>query len=206
MRIGIIADGQSEVGALPLLLDKLEIPEVTIINPRFADLQPKATPAQICKAAESRIKALIQNDNVEKIVVLIDLEDRDDCPGDWANAVTQEFRRRGFHDVIVVIKNRKFENWLISDIENIRKRMPGRIAMGEGVIRAIRGSGADSFADAETVLDTACIGKNYNKRKDSVQICRVADPLAIAINSRSFRRFLRVVGHPSYEQQSRRPR
>jgi len=202
MRIGLIADGQSEVGALPQLLNRLGIPDVIIIGPRYADLQPKATAAQIAKAAESRIRTLMAQAAVDRIVIMIDHEDRDDCPGEWARTLCQEFVGNGFDNVSVVVKNRKFENWLIADPENIQEEMPARFSFDRTVVRSIQGGGADNIEDAELILDRASIGKNYNKTKDASQICRNIEPLMVAKNSRSFRRFLRLLGHPQYRNQS----
>jgi hypothetical protein len=47
--------------------------------------------------------------------------------------------------------------------------------------------------------------EDYNKTKDAPGITAKLDPLAMALNSRSFRRLLRCLGHPDYASQSARP-
>jgi hypothetical protein len=47
--------------------------------------------------------------------------------------------------------------------------------------------------------------KRLKKSRPNQQIAAQCDPLRVAQNSRSFRRFLRVAGHADYLQQSKLP-
>ena len=76
------------------------------------------------------------------------------------------------------------------------------------VTKAFRQSVSSNKAhvrDAEALLKQSAKSRAYHKRQDAVAIAREIEPLRAAANSRSFRRFLRVTGHPQYEKQSKRP-
>jgi hypothetical protein len=104
---------------------------------------------------------------------------------------------------IVVIKNRMFENWLVADVEAV-KIQRARFRLSTAAERSIVPNKADNVAALE-VLKTAAVRTSYSKVPDSQRILERADIQRIAANSRSFRRLLRVVGHPGYAGQSRLP-
>ncbi len=110
MRIGLVVDGQAEVFAVRELVNQLAIPHVQFLNPIYADMQPKATPHQIARSALNKCQIHLAR-NVELIVVLIDREDRGDCPSRFAANIRAAFVRLGLASIEVVVKDRKFENW-----------------------------------------------------------------------------------------------
>jgi hypothetical protein len=55
------------------------------------------------------------------------------------------------------------------------------------------------------LLKRAAQGDAYEKVQDAKRILERADVLRLATNSRSFRRFLRVIEHPTYREQSAAP-
>jgi hypothetical protein len=55
------------------------------------------------------------------------------------------------------------------------------------------------------MLKRAAVRRDYDKAEDALRILTDAQPLRMAANSRSFRKFLRSVGHASYRTQSKRP-
>ena len=59
--------------------------------------------------------------------------------------------------------------------------------------------------DALAILTAACIGNADDKVKDGKRTMERSAVSRIAANSRSFRRFLRVLDHPNYVDQSRLP-
>jgi len=103
----------------------------------------------------------------------------------------------------VVMKNRMFENWLVSDLVAFSNQ-GARFRVTGGMRSAVEPNRADG-ADALAWLKRACIGASYAKVEDAKRILGRADPVRMAQNSRSFRRLMRVVRHPVYLTQSRRP-
>jgi hypothetical protein len=80
VRIGLIVDGIGEVRALPQLFSRINTPHELLLRPTKGDVQPKATLARIALAAADACQILEQR-RVDLSVILIDLEDRHDCPG-----------------------------------------------------------------------------------------------------------------------------
>ncbi len=166
-------------------------------------MQPKSEPGQIAGKAIKKVK--IQRDRgADLIVVLIDREDRKECPTEFADQLKRAFAKRGYDAVNVVVKNRTFENWLIADVEAL-KQLPGRFKVTKTFERTVSPNKADNVGDAEALLNKIGVKQRYHKRRDAVRITAVQETLNIAKNSRSFRRFLHVVGHPQYLSQSKRP-
>ncbi|MCH8961998.1 MAG: DUF4276 family protein, partial [Bacteroidetes bacterium] len=107
-------------------------------------------------------------------------------------------------DVTVVVKNHSFENWLIADVKALRS-LRGRFKVTRSFEKKVIPNKADHVADAEGLLNTIAVKRPYHKRRDAVHVTAVQEALEMARNSRSFRRFLRDVGHPQYLSQSKRP-
>jgi hypothetical protein len=201
VKIGIIADGSAESQALRLLTRQIRIEGTQILDPIYADMQPTSTPRQIAKSAEEGIKYL-KRKQAARVIVLVDREDLKGSPSDLATSLETAFREKGHSHICVVIKNRKFENWLIADPQAFKK-MPARYKVTLAFEKAVVPDKADSVEDAEAHINRIVKGKDkYHKRRDAVQITAKQDCLEIGQNSRSFRRFLRLVGHPDYEDQS----
>jgi len=104
----------------------------------------------------------------------------------------------------VVVKRRKLENWLAADPHALKK-MPKRFKVTRSFEKAVSPNKADSVRDAEALLDRIAIGQSFHKRTDARKIAARQNPLRVAANSRSFRRFLRLAEHPTYAKQSARP-
>jgi hypothetical protein len=138
---------------------------------------------------------------VTDIVVLLDREDRQECPGQLAGEILDNLEIPPGCFGFVVIKDRMFENWLVADVATLRK-FPGRYALSAADERRIVPDGADKL-DALRIMK-GITSPSYAKVSDSRKIMEAADPMAVAANSRSFRRLLRVLGAPPYENQSRR--
>lgn len=199
MKIGIIVEGQEEQQSLRYIVEKIRIEGKQILAPIFAPIEPKATPQQIIKAMESRLKLLSKAD---KIIVLIDIENLDVCPGDRASSLERVFIDRGYENIEVVIKKRQFENWLIADPDAISQLR--NFDMSEGFRRSVNNN-ADNVDDPVRLLSNIKNDRRYfHKTKDGSAIAKQVDYLRIASNSRSFRRFLRVLGYPLYLHQSKR--
>jgi hypothetical protein len=204
MRVGVLVDGDAESQALRNLTRRIAIPGVQVADPIYAPMQPNATPERIVADAKERLEALVAVRRVNKVLVLIDRESRTECPGIWATTLGASFHAAGYPLVSVVVKNRKLENWLISDT-SVFRRARGRYKLTNSFINSVERNKADNVEDAETLLNSIVIGSSYHKRKDAAQITALQDPITMALHSRSFRRLLRLLGDSSYESQSRRP-
>jgi hypothetical protein len=202
MTIGTIVDGQAEALSYPYLFKRIAIRGVSLLSPIYADMQPKATPAQIVKAAASRLNLAVAR-GADRQLVLLDLEDRKECPGDFAEAITKALHAAGFVNAMALVKRTCFENWLVADPDALSE-MPARFDVQEWFRNAVIPNKADSVK-AESLLARICHKDSYNKRSDPPRILSRAHPERIARNSRSFRRFLRLIGHPNYKSQSRSP-
>ena len=186
MSLGIVVDGDAEAIALGEITSRLQGCPRQVLRPIYASLQPKASPAQIAKAASPRIE-LLQARGATRLVVLIDREDRTDSPSAWASAIQIAFGGIGIPGVAVVVKNRKFENWLASH-PNALRSMPKRWRVTNGFENAVSPNRADSVVDAEMLLNTIVQGKSrYHKRHDAIRIAQRIGVLDAAANSRAFR-------------------
>lgn len=206
MRIGIVVDGRAEFRSLGHVLVRVRTGH-TILDPLYADIQPSAPPGRNAGAVESRLR-LLGARRVDLAVVLVDREDQTECPQAIAEGLLAALHpfcaRHAIPNSAVVVKDSKYENWLVADIETLQG-MPKRFRITRAHARSVAPNRADA-ADGMRLLSSAAIGKPYSKVEDAARIMRRADPLSIARNSRSFRRFLRVLGHDLYRTQSRQPR
>lgn len=203
MKVGIVVDGDAESQALKLLMQRIEIEGVQWLKPAHAKMHPSSPPGRIARTAIKKVD--IQRDRgADLIVVLIDREDRDECPPAFARQIKQAFAQLGYDDITVVVKNRTFENWLIADIDAL-KELSGLFSVTRSFERTVSPNKADNVGDAEALLKKIAVKRRFHKRHDASAITEKQQALEIARNSRSFRRFLRVVGHPQYLTQSKKP-
>lgn len=205
MIVGIVADGKSEVDALPMLFPALkEATGHSFLRPAWAQVHPKGTVQQIAQAVGARLREQ-EARRADLVILLLDREERADCPGELALQIGHWLRQsRSWQCAVdVVIKDRTFENWLIADLAALQAQ-PSRFRPDSAAERSIVRQGADAFP-ALVHLKRWTFGSAYRKAEDSVRILEHADPIRMANTSRSFRRFLRCLGHPSYRHQSRLP-
>lgn len=203
-RVGIVVDGHGEREALAALIARLRVRGVQLLPPIYADMQPKASAAQIVKAASARIDILIRK-GATKILVLVDLEIPSDCAAARARDLRMAFKRMQFPQVYPVIKRCSFENWLIADPRALAK-LNKRFRVSNNFQRQVSPDKADNVLSARELLDHAALQpREYHKRVDAIAIVQQMDITEVARNSRSFRRFLHLLGHPDYSTQSRSP-
>ncbi|MGI8654804.1 MAG: DUF4276 family protein [Pyrinomonadaceae bacterium] len=204
MRIGIIVDGDAESQALKLLTRRIEIPEIVLLDPIYSNMQPKSTPAQIARSAKAQVSVLVNARKADAIIVLIDREDRSDCPPAFAKAIERAFKNLDCPNVKVAVKDKKFENWLVSDV-TVFRHFAARYRVTGAFRNRVAPNKADSIRDAEELLNQICIKDQYHKRRDAAKITDAQAVLEIAKNSRSFRKFLNLIEHDKYLNQSKRP-
>jgi hypothetical protein len=136
-------------------------------------------------------------------VVILDLENQQECAGTRAKALESKLQDTCSPcNVSVVIKVRKFENWLIAAPSSLEEQ-PQRFPEARIVRAASCPNKSDHVVDAEELLKRATARRDYDKRRDSLRIMERADVDELARNSRSFRRFLCVLGCPVYKSGSK---
>jgi hypothetical protein len=191
----------SEFAALAELSERLaDATGNAVVKPVRASIHPCAANGAICRACMAAARILIGK-RVDVIVILIDREDRDQCPGAIAQALANACQQAiPTVTVEVVVKNRTFENWLVSDIEQLAQHR-ARFKVSRTAIANVNSDKAD-HVNGLALLKAAAVGASYDKVSDSKSIMRRARLERMGANSRSFRRFLRVMGHPCYQQQS----
>ncbi|GBE29790.1 hypothetical protein BMS3Bbin04_00813 [bacterium BMS3Bbin04] len=201
MKIGLLVDGEAEFRALPKLIERIIIPNQVVKTLR-ADLQPLSPDVRIIKEVEKKIP-IFTGKNVDIVIVLLDRENRTESPSKWVeeiNKVAVKSRRCSGVQTVFVIKDRTFENWLLSDISTVAS-IKGRYT----VSKALRSKIEPNKADGNLVIDLmkkAAKKEGYSKVRDAVFILSKANADKIAANSRSFRRFMRVLGYQPYANQS----
>jgi hypothetical protein len=200
----MIVEGEGELDALKILASKIGSKYKLVPTPLRADMQPKASANVIARSAATVVR-FHHRHGVQRIVVLIDREDHD-CAVDLGKQIKKAFEEL-YADLkisfSVVVKDSKVENWLIADPEGLKK-MKSHFDITTGFVRSVSGK-ADNVRDAHAMLKAACRkGQEYRKGTDPESICKHVDPLRAAKNSRSFRKFLRELGEPTYAKQSKR--
>ena len=205
MKIGLLVDGDSEYYALPELLPRIAT-QHQVLNPLRAPLQPLAPIGQIARVSADACGILLSR-GVDRIVVLLDLESRNDCPGGFAQDIADAVNARVHTvrpevDVLVVMKVRKLENWLVSDPQALRLN-PGMFDLPQRFDRQVSPDRADNVDALALLRKWGRPQGSYDKVRGAIAICSRMQPHAAARNSRSFRRFLRVIGDPTYLDQSR---
>jgi len=204
MKVGIVVEGRSEFKGLPEIRDQLiELTDAAALKILFAPYDPKGSPGKIARECESRIKQLAGR-GFNRVIVLVDREDRTDSCSEIADAIESAIadRKLGIQ-AHVVVKNRSFENWLVSDPTALTT-MKARFALSKEMLRRIRPDKADRI-DALSLLKKAAQGGAYGKVDDSRRILARADVSRMGSNSRSFRCLLGRLGHPDYRSGSCQP-
>lgn len=203
MSVGLVVDGVSEYRSIGFVCEKVrpDCPE-PFLRPVMASVNPMAPAPAIARALKDRIQDL-QARGASLIVVLLDRESRQECPGELAQAIQHGIATYSDANVCVVLKDRMYENWLVADIVALQ-RQPSRFRISASRRDQIAPNKADSV-DALAIIKAACLVSSYDKVLDSQRIMKLADPSAIAKHSRSFRRFLRCLNHGSYLTQSLLP-
>jgi len=201
MRVGFIVDGEAEYRALPGVYERLGV-TATLLAPLKSDIQPLAPLRQIIGAVRIPLR-IMRARGADLVIVLIDRETRDECAGAIASSIESALVQSCPLRISVVIKNRRFENWLLADPDALQQ-LKGRFKLESGHRSQIEPDKAD-HVDGLALLKRIVRQHDYSKVKDAVQILSRADPARMARNSRSFRRLMRVLGHGKYLSQSRLP-
>jgi hypothetical protein len=142
VNIGIIVDGMSEQGSLPRLFGQIrKSTRQTLLRPVYAPIQPTAPSGATARACSSRIIQLKAR-GAERIIVLMDRENNADCCGVISADLQEAIKTITGYDAIVVVKDRAFENWLVSD-PNALSAQAARFTLTRAALRAITPNKAD---------------------------------------------------------------
>lgn len=203
MKIGIVVDGLGEFQSLPEICARLCLRQGDqLLAPVHARLQPKSAPGRIAESVLKKLD-LLRKRGADVVLLLIDREDRAECAPEFAQAIEAAFVAMS-QQVRVVVKNRKFENWLIADPKALGS-LKGRFKPTAAFRKHVSQNKADNVADAAALLNRICVKSSYHKTQDPPKILAVMDVVEAGKNSRSFRRFLRLLGDERYRDQSRKP-
>lgn len=165
--LALVVEGESDYHAVPLLLKMAGASvglRLTFRGQGVASPLESFVGKKLLRFTRAAILA-----RPSKVVVVIDREARNDCPGEFAQRVEIELKRRlcsegysGDPPVSVVCADRSLENWLIADPEGIRRH-----AYIERGIASRVGNNADGH-DAVGILNWAYgPGRRYQKTKDA---------------------------------------
>ena len=205
MTIAIISEGDAEYYTAADLLKRI-VPEAITIS-ILAKVHPTAPMPRLVARIAQEIALLLKTRDPDKIFVLLDREKLNDCPGQRASEIQDGIGAllpNGIPPIYVVIKDRKYENWLVSDIEAL-KRHRGRFDVSAATERLTSRNNADSSDAEELIKRSIRKGQHsYSKVVDAKRIISVSNPCRMAKNSRSFRRWMRLLGHVCYSQDNSR--
>ena len=123
MKIGVVVEGESEFVSLPAVLDKVASrTQHQILRPLRGAIPPLAPTGTIARACKPLIDQLLGR-GAGRVLVVLDLEDRTDCAGDHAADLEAALGRLcGDCEILVVLKHRAYENWVIADLTALRQQ------------------------------------------------------------------------------------
>ncbi len=145
--------------------------------------------------------------NCHRIIICVDHENQTECIPRWRDdieaALIKRFNGEATIDVKVAVKAEMYENWLVADT-SVFERHSARFSFTNAHERQVSPNKADR-TDALKILKSAANNSSYHKVDDAVLLMKSLDPYRAAANSRSLRRFLRLVGCNTYSLQSKSP-
>jgi Domain of unknown function (DUF4276) len=205
LKTAIVVEGDGEYKSLPLVLNKLK---ADLAHPTLRPVRIAVTPnAPDAKIARECVKALkiAQALGATRAIVLLDREQVTDTPHEIATRLTAEIEAQfgSSLEVMVVLKDRAFENWLVADMGALAAQT-ARYTVTQALRRRVEPNKADR-TNAIAILNSAANRIPYHKIDDAYRLCKHLDPLVAASNSRSFRHFLHALGHARYAGQCRVP-
>ncbi|MEV8358496.1 DUF4276 family protein [Microbacterium sp. NPDC076895] len=203
MKTMIVTEGMGEFSAFKTLFTSLPTKNGALA-PRIAHVtcQPDGAVKGIAKACEPLLRQAHAR-KVDLFVLVIDREQQARTPGELARALKSQLDSLspGLFRIEVVYKDRTFENWLIADLDALRKQR-ARYEVSDALVRQVEPDKAD-MVKALDLLKKAARGKQYDKIDDGQKIANRLDLMAAARHSRSFRHLLHILGHVDYLHQCR---
>ncbi|WP_084494931.1 DUF4276 family protein [Nocardia shimofusensis] len=206
MKIAILTEGKGEFKTLPNLYPQIKsrLPKKTqVMKPMMVHAAPDGPVGQLVTACRTPLKLAIA-EKADKAILLIDREQQAERPGEIAAEIQAALRKVTDLQVDVAIKDRMFENWLISDLNALRAQ-PARFTVTPALVNKVEPNKADSVNALELLKKTVAPGRDYDKIIDGERISTRAQVELMAKHSRSFRHFLHLLGYEAYREQCLRP-
>nr|WP_166678496.1 DUF4276 family protein [Kribbella voronezhensis] len=205
-RLAVITEGDSEYGSLAYLYPQLRARTGNIfLSPLRLSVTPDAHPRIIIRECRKLLMIAKNVKRADLALVLLDREQKDDCPGAIATALQIVLQNSGaILDTHFILKDRAFENWLIADLDAL-KAQPARFDVTQAHRRKVEPNRADKVDGYKLMNDMMAGGFTYQKVKDSDRICRKMSVARAALHSRSLRHFLHMAGDEQYSIDCRRP-
>ena len=200
--VGLVVEGDTEFLAFPLLYKKKLVANCPPLKPtNLKGVGSHLSLSGIVKRIAPKVLAHLVAGRT-KVVVCLDLEDRNECPGEFAGriqtALVKQLREKGqlCDSVSVVILNRAFETILIAAASSLhRKKLLKRTLAEhcfEGRIGKERRKGVVEL--------TEMLGRDYDKTTDGPRLFERIDIGEARRHggseqgSKSFDKLLRVLG------------
>jgi hypothetical protein len=204
MKIAFITEGASEFKSLPCLYKQFEERSGNVfLGPLKVNVSPDAMPRIIARECKSRL-LIAKAKGANLTVILLDREKQASCSGQIATSIEASTTPLCLGmEVRVVLKDQKFENWLVADLDALRAH-PQRFNVTNVSAKKVVPNRADACDGAEFISRCAK-GDCYDKVRDSQTICASMDVGRAAQHSRSFRHLLHLVGDLEYTTQCRLP-
>lgn len=202
-RVGLVLEGRTEYAAIPEMLKKLDI---RYAAPSVFHGQSVEVPVKVLVEHRllKHVRVQIQKD-VDAVFVVLDFEERKGPVGQFKRSLLKEIRTRVTKEdgraqsqkVHVVVCNRKFENWLISDPKGIHRSNLIRQDLSRSV-----NCHADN-RDADALIKTVFRqGSFYDKAVHGQQLARWVrvDDGRVHLCSESLRGFIEELRHLQAKQ------
>jgi len=195
--VGLVVEGEAEHRAVPVLLRRAGASPGAPIVFRGQALGCDVSVLVQRKLLSPTRTALLKD--YSKVLVIVDRETREDCPGEFARCVLAELVRQlrsnfgyeGHPPLSVICADRSLENWLISDPEGLATHA----YIEKDVSRRV-GANADG-RDAVEIIEWAYrANSRYHKRRDAPALAakvRVQQP-EVRVRSKSLDKLLREAG------------
>ena len=186
MKIALLTEGDAEYASLPKLLPQLNAAvRHTIVKPLKVNCPPDATAGIIARECKSRV-LIAAAKSADLVVVLLDREEQEACPGRIASEVERAIGRMCPNiEIRVVLKDPYYESWLVADMDALAAQ-PQRFAVTTARRRRVEPNKADR-ANGMALIKEMVKGDHYDKAPDSERICSKMELERAILHSRSLR-------------------
>lgn len=200
--IGLVVEGEADFAAIPILLRSagIRVAGPAHFGGQPTDCEPGKFQYFVQKAIVPIVRIMCLK-GVSLVAVVIDREDRPQCPGNFAQDVLQvivrtmkaEWRYDGSPRIAVISADRNLENWLIADPKGILVHNYIRRDLSRQVGR--NADGKDAIALLEQAFPPA---RRYHKRMDAPALAAKVRPMQpdVRRRSHSLDKLLRECGVP----------
>lgn len=204
MKVALVTEGMGEYRFLPLLFPQIEAKSPhRLIRPLHVAVPPDAPVVTIVQRCKPLLLLAAAN-GADLVLVLLDREQRQECPGQIASTLEAALLRASRNiRVKVALKDRTFENWLVADLSALSKQ-PAKYKVSNGIRKRIEPDKADRCHALATLKDAA-INRRYDKIEDGKKLCSHLDVSKAAKHSRSLRHALHLLEYQNYRDQCRQP-